>query len=262
MISILITHYKRPNVINDCLQALRSVSWSRPIEIVVTDDGSSREDQEYLKTLSIDTLLLSEKNVGLASNLNKGLRACKGNYIIYVQEDFIVNPNFAEVLDESIMVLEKGSLDMIRFCANYRFNKLIPVTNKINRIPKFSFHNFHINTFQYSDNPFITTPAFFNRFGYFLENTSGGYGETEFAIRILNSKAKIGITNDYYFKHARGIPSVMDVDVHMQKAKKKKIGLKRKLWRFARAIRQHIEWILYNPKNRKLYTYSNKRSSK
>lgn len=261
MISILISHYKRPKTIIECLKAIRLVAWDRPIEIVVADDGSDSEVQDLLKTLSIDTLLLSEKNMGLASNLNKGLKACKGDYILYVQEDFMVKPDFVEVIEESLKVLNEGVLDMIRYCANYRFNHLIPITEKINIIPRFSFRNFNVNTFQYSDNPFMTTPTFFKRFGYFLENTSGGYGETEFAMRILKSDAKIGITNKYYFKHTHGIPSVMDVDSNIPKVKGK-TRTKKKIWRFARAIRQHLEWMLYNPKNRKLYTYSNKRTSK
>src|SRR5690606_8564093 len=99
------------------------------------------------------------------------------------------------------------------------------------------------------------------RFGYFLENTSGGYGETEYAIRILNSNAKIGITNIYYFKHAANVASVMDVDTKKIKSKKRK-GIKKKVWRFARALRQHLEWILYNPQKRRLYSYSNKRKGK
>jgi glycosyltransferase involved in cell wall biosynthesis len=232
-----------------------------PFEIIVSDDGSDSKTQHFLKTLNIDTLLLSEENKGLASNLNKGLKACRGNYILYVQEDFLVRENFVDVIEESLKLLKDGTLDMIRYCANYRFKHLIPITKNINKIPRFSFQNFNNNTFQYSDNPFMTTPSFFTRFGYFLENTSGGYGETEYAIRVLNSNAKIGITNIYYFKHATNVASVMDVDTNKIKSKKKK-GIKKKVWRFARALRQHLEWILYNPQNRRLYSYSNKRKAK
>ncbi len=258
MLSILITHYERPQIIAECLDKIRQINWACKIEIVVSDDGSTINAQNFLKTLNIDTLLLSERNLGLASNLNRGLKACRGEYILYVQEDFFVDPAFVEVIEESLMLLKVKTLDMVRYCANYRFNHLIPITKKINKIPRFSLRNFNINTFHYSDNPFMTTPSFFEQFGYFLENTSGGYGETEFAIRILNSDAKIGITNKYYFKHAHGISSVMDVDLAIPKANRKS-GIKKKIWRFARAIRQHLEWLLYNPNTRKLYTYSNKR---
>lgn len=243
MISILITHFKRPEVLSSCLKALRAIEWAVLIEVVVTDDGSSPQIQNILKTLPIDILLLSEKNMGLTSNLNKGIKKCRGDYILYVQEDFMINSGFVEVIEESLKLLNQNKLDMIRYCANYRFSHLIPITENINRIPKFSIRNFNINTFQYSDNPFITTPTFFKRFGYYLENTSGGYGETEYAIRILKSDAKIGITNKYYFKHIMGIPSVMDVDLDNSK-RKIRTGTKKKIWRFARALRQYLEWVL------------------
>ncbi|WP_417558566.1 glycosyltransferase family 2 protein [Mesoflavibacter zeaxanthinifaciens] len=261
MLSILITHYGRPDSIVECLERIRALDLSMPFEIIVSDDGSDSKTQQFLKTLKIDTLLLSEENKGLASNLNKGLNACRGNYILYIQEDFLVQENFVDVIEESFNLLKDGTLDMIRYCANYRFKHLIPITKNINKIPRFSLQNFNINTFQYSDNPFMTTPSFFARFGYFLEDTSGGYGETEYAIRILNSSAKIGITNIYYFKHAANVASVMDVDTNKIKSKKRK-GIKKKVWRFARALRQHLEWILYNPQNRRLYSYFNKRKAK
>ena len=259
MISILITHYKRPEKLEKCLLALKKIDFeNRNVEIIVADDGSDSKTQDFLKSLQVDTLLLSEKNMGLASNLNKGLKACAGNYILYIQEDFIVSPDFNEVVVESVKIINEGKLDMIRFCANYRFKHLVPISNNINRIPKFSFRNFNVNIFQYSDNPFMATREFFEKFGYFLENTSGGYGETEYAIRILNSSAKIGISNKYYFKHSKGV-SVMDVDLNKPKLKPKK-GLQRKIYRFTRAGRQYLEWLLYNSNNRKLVTYINKRS--
>jgi hypothetical protein len=135
------------------------------------------------------------------------------------------------------------------------FSHLIPLTKHISRIPKFSFKNFNINTFQYSDNPFLTTPTFFKNLDYFLDNTSGPFGETEFAIRVLKSNSKIGIADKNYFGANNASTSVM-----VTKPVKQQLGFKRRLWRFSRALRQHLEWLLYQPKNRRLYTYKNKRT--
>lgn len=254
MLSVLITHYNRPEALAICIAAIRKLEFSVPIELVVSDDGSKPEHVKELHKLAIDTLVTTPTNKGLASNLNRGIKACKGNYIMYVQEDFIIKPEILQVLSESMSLLDSNTLDMVRFRANYVFNHLIPLTAHINKIPKFSFRNFNINTFQYSDNPFLTTPAFFERLDYFLENTSGPYGETEFAIRVLNSKAKIGIADKNYFGANAESSSVM-----ITKPVKKDLGFKRKLKRLARALRQHLEWLLYQPKNRRLYTYKNER---
>ncbi|WP_431135833.1 glycosyltransferase family 2 protein [Psychroserpens mesophilus] len=252
MLSILVTHYNRPEALAICISAIQSLKFPLPVELVVSDDCSTPDNLKQLQKLPINTLVTAPVNQGLASNLNKGIKACQGDYILYVQEDFIIRPEFLNLLPESIELLNSGALDMIRFRANYVFNHLIPITTHIFEIPKFSFKNFNINTFQYSDNPFLTTPAFFEKHNYYLENTSGPYGETEFAIRVLKSTSKIGIADRNYFDANNDSSSVM-----VTKPVKQKLGLKRKFWRFARALRQHLEWILYQPNNRKLCTYKN-----
>lgn len=255
MLSVLITHYNRPHALKACLQAIKDVDFGMPVEIVVSDDGSSLENQEAIKQFKIDTLLLSEKNEGLAGNLNKGLRACKGDYILYCQEDFLLLPEIKIVLPESMGLLDSGILDMVRFRANYQFPQLKKVSKHISAIPKFSFRNFYYNTFQYSDNVFLTTKGFFEAYGYFVNETSGDYGETEYAIRIMKSRAKIGIADKNYTKDHKESKSIIG-----QNRTKGKKGQYKKWHMFARALRQHLEWLLYNPAERKLYTYKNKRN--
>jgi hypothetical protein len=143
---------------------------------------------------------------------------------------------------------------MIRLRANYIFPNLIKVSEVVSRIPRFSFRNFNVNTFQYSDNPFLTKTNFYTKFGFYLDGVSGHYGETEYAIRILNSNAKIGITHKKYAKWQHDIKSVMAI----KNPSKNKKGSK-KFWQFARALRQHLEWLLYSDSNRKLFTYINNR---
>ncbi|MFK7782438.1 glycosyltransferase family 2 protein [Psychroserpens sp.] len=254
MLSILITHFNRPEALAICIEAIIKIEFPIPIELVVSDDGSQLKYLDQLQDLPIDTLVTTPVNKGLASNLNRGIKACKGDYILYVQEDFIIKPEILNVLPESFELLNSKQLDMVRFRANYVFSHLIPLTNHVSRIPKFSIRNFNINTFQYSDNPFLSTPAFFERLNYFLENSSGPYGETEFAIRVLKSKSKIGIADKNYFG-----ANVESSSVMVTETVKKRLGFKRKIWRFARALRQHLEWILYQPNKRKLFTYKNKK---
>lgn len=254
-LSVLITHYNRPKALQKCLEAILKLNFNCLIELVVSDDGSEPENLRAIQQLQIDHLVTTSKNQGLASNLNRGIKACTGDFIMYVQEDFIIKPEILNVLPESMDLISNGQLDMVRYRANYVFQHLIPVSQHIFRIPRFSFKNFNINTFQYSDNPFLTTRSFFESLDYFLENTSGPYGETEFAIRVLKSKAKIGIADKNYFAANTESSSVM-----VTTTIKRHSGFKRKLKRFARAVRQHVEWLCYNPRTRKLLTYSNARS--
>lgn len=254
MLSILITHYNRPESLVVCLKTIRDLQLDIPYEIVVSDDGSTLENLQKVRALKIDQLITVFINEGLTANLNKGIKACKGDYIFYCQEDFTILPELSQQLQEVFKVLDNGKLDMVRLRANYVFKHLIRITDEIYRIPRFSFKNFNINTFQYSDHPFITKVNFYKKYGYYLEGTSGPYGETEYAIRILNTNAKIGITKIKYAISQKEVKSVMTINNPVKKRK----GSKR-FWRFARAVRQHFEWLLYSKSSRKLYTYTNNR---
>jgi|TARA_R100000479_G_scaffold33554_3_gene14187 glycosyltransferase involved in cell wall biosynthesis len=257
MISILITHYNRPKALEQCVASFLAFKrGALPIEIIVTDDGSKKYVQDAIKKLPIDTLVTSEVNKGLTSNLNTGIKNCSGNYILYCQEDFIPKPELKALLPEMLEVLDSGKADMIRLKANYTFPKLNYLSDTIKLIPKFSWKNFYYNTFQYSDNPFITTKDFFDNYGYYLENTSGPYGENEYAIRIMKSKAKIAIVNKYLFKNVENVASVIQLEGIR---KKRKILKKLRLHKLIRALRLHLEFLLYNPKKRVLLTIKNKR---
>jgi glycosyltransferase involved in cell wall biosynthesis len=219
--------------------------------VVVSDDASTPNNLERIKEVpGIDRLLLNETNTGLGANLNKVIRAAKGNYILYCQEDFLLDPDIEPVLIEAMQLLDAGTLDMVRLKANYRFPELKPLTENIHAIPSWSTSNFLVNTFQYSDNPFITLPGFFEELGYFLEGVRGDYGETEFAIRVLRFKKRIGITRPY-LAHTN-----VEAESTIRSGKPgNKKGATKKLRQYLRAIRQHLEWAFYRKAKRGLWTY-------
>lgn len=252
-ISFLITHYNRPIDLLQCLAAIRSLNVSDS-EIVVCDDASQKEHLETIQGYEIDQLLVSKMNLGLAANINKGIEACQGEYIIYCQEDFVLDAQISSLLPECLDLLKKEKVDMIRFTSNFSFNKLIPLTATVSLIPKFSFQNFLQNYYQYSDHPFVTRKSFYHQYGTYFEHTSGRYGETEYAIRILKSKAKIGITNRTLASTIIGSQSVL---VNESIFETKEYKMNKSLVRVARALRLYFELILYNKSKRGLITYKN-----
>lgn len=258
-LSFLITHYNRFENLQYCIAAIKKLDLDFEYEIVVSDDGSFKDIQDKLKTIEVNQIVLSDCNRGLAHNINKGIRTCKGDYILYCQDDFILTPQINKIIKESIFVLANKKVDLVRFRANYFFKKLIKISDNIKLIPKFSFKNFLLNAFQYSDNVFIVRSNFFNEFGFYLENTSGDYGETEYAIRIFKSKARIGIVLNGYVVDVEGGKSVMreKVDDRLVNGEKKFY-----LQKFIRALRLHLECLFYNKNRRGLLSYKNKFSQK
>lgn len=256
LISILITHYNRPTDLFKCIKAIQESGISN-FEIVVSDDASTPENLNNLENYAIDTLILSDVNKGLAANINKGIKACKGEYILYCQEDFVLNKHINKIIPECITLLKNNELDIVRFTSNFKFNKLKPLTDTISEIPKFSFKNFTQNYYRYSDHPFITKKSFYNSFGYYLENTSGRYGETEYCMRICNTKAKIGITNKPYASNIEGSQSIL---INEFAVKPSKVNRYKRFIKLARAFRLYFEWVFYNKTKRGLITYKNGRA--
>lgn len=256
MISFLITHYNRSQDLLLCLNAIRALDLSN-YEIVVCDDASELKHLEIIQQYPIDQLLLANKNGGLAANINRGLQACRGQYIIYCQEDFMLSSQLPTILPECLELLSSKRLDLIRFVSNMNFNSTSSLSTNINRIPKFAFRNFLQNYYQYSDHPFITTKNFHPTFGFYQEETSGRYGETEYAIRILKSAAKIGITKQAFAITIEGSQSVL---ANESGGETKSFSFNKKAMQWARAFRLYAELLLYNKKNRGLKTYKNFRN--
>lgn len=258
-ISFLITHYNRPKELVKCINAIKKVM---PLhsEIVVSDDASSLKTIRFLNTLQVDKIVYSSVNRGLAHNINKGIKACNGNYIVYCQEDFVLSETLKARLPELIAALDDKTLDLIRLTSNFRFNTLFKIKNfkTIALIPKFSCRNFFQNYYRYSDHPFITSKKFFENYGYYLENTSGRYGETEYSARIFNTNAKIGITHTYFASLITGSASVL---INEKGVALKKINLPKKIIQLARAFRLYFEFLCYNKTKRGLLTYKNGRKN-
>lgn len=256
-ISFLITHYNRFENLEICINAIRKSNIKFNYEIVISDDGSEKQIQNKILKLDVDQKILSERNYGLAHNMNKGIKSCKGEFIFYCQDDFLINTdsNFCEVFEEAVLLLVMNKLDLIRFRSNYFFPSLIPISKSVFKIPKFSFKNFLVNAFQYSDNPFLIKKNFYDNFGYYLENTSPDYGEAEFAIRIFSSKARIGIVNNGLIKDLEFSLSVVRANI-TPVIKNKKIN--KRIKQYLRAFRMHFESIFYKSSQRGLITYKNK----
>lgn len=256
-ISFLITHYHRAEDLLKCINAIRMLELEN-YEIVVSDDGSDATTLETISTYHIDTLVRAERNGGLASNINKGIAVCKGTFILYCQEDFLLDSNLKKVLPRLLSYLHDRTADMIRLTSYFRFNKVRKLNEDIFLIPRFSLANFFQNYYRYSDHPYIVKSDFYDKHGYYLDYTSGGYGETEYSVRLSRSSVKIAITSIFY---ARGIVGSSSVMMNEEGRLDKSQGYNKKIIKIARAFRLYFEWLVYNKNRRGLITYTNERKT-
>lgn len=93
---------------------------TQPCELVLVDDGST--DAETLKVLaSLDTddvLVIRQENAGAGSARNAGIRATRATYILPVDADDLIEPDYVE---QAVDVLERRPEVGVVYCRADRF---------------------------------------------------------------------------------------------------------------------------------------------
>ena len=101
-ISIIIVHRDRPEYLNICLQSIAVTSFNNNYEIIVVDNGSGKETQEFLDDIEKEVKVVrNEKNLYWSMAANKGVQAADKNskYFIFLHCDIVVlNPAWIDLL--------------------------------------------------------------------------------------------------------------------------------------------------------------------
>jgi glycosyltransferase involved in cell wall biosynthesis len=100
-ISVVVPNYNGFRTICDTLDALLHQSLPRSrYEVIVVDDGSADESVAYLDNLSASCegvrIIIHPSNKGLSAARNSGIHASRGDILIFVDSDIIVDTNFIE----------------------------------------------------------------------------------------------------------------------------------------------------------------------
>ncbi|MCD6406832.1 glycosyltransferase family 2 protein [Candidatus Aerophobetes bacterium] len=97
-VSIIIPSYNRKEILKSCLEALFNQNFPKDdYEIILIDDGSTDDTEKMVKSLSPPcrlTYIKNERRLGQSISRNKGIKEAKGKYLIFVDSDIIVIPDF------------------------------------------------------------------------------------------------------------------------------------------------------------------------
>src|SRR5215467_13224663 len=100
--SIIIVSYNRKL---DVLRCLQSVNKTREVtfEIIVVDNASSDGTTDTLATECHDiTLICSSTNLGFAAGCNLGARHARGEYLVFLNQDTTVDPEWLAALSRPL----------------------------------------------------------------------------------------------------------------------------------------------------------------
>ncbi|GAA4274660.1 glycosyltransferase [Aquimarina gracilis] len=102
--SFIVPVYNRPNEIDELLQSMLAVKYSRDYEIVIIEDGSTETSEQVIEGFK-DKLSISyykKPNTGPGDSRNYGMRKAKGDYFIILDSDVILPLDYLEKVDSSL----------------------------------------------------------------------------------------------------------------------------------------------------------------
>jgi len=98
LVTILTVNYNQSAVTLDLLKSLRSITYPS-YEIIVVDNGSPKDNPDFIKEQFPEiNLIKTGINLGFAGGNNVGVRASRGKYIMFINNDTEVPPGFLEPL--------------------------------------------------------------------------------------------------------------------------------------------------------------------
>jgi GT2 family glycosyltransferase len=98
LVSIISINYDQPAVTCEMLASLRGLTYAN-YEVIVVDNASPTRDPASIAAQFPEVQLIrSEKNLGFAGGNNLGLRAARGEYVLFLNNDTEVEPGLLEPL--------------------------------------------------------------------------------------------------------------------------------------------------------------------
>ncbi|MGV4462934.1 glycosyltransferase family 2 protein [Ornithobacterium rhinotracheale] len=112
MVSIIIPIYNAERYLKKCLDSVLAQSY-QDFEVILVNDGSSDNSEQILEDYCKEyeqLKVFSQKNSGVSEARNLGIRKAKGEYIVFIDSDDYVLPNYIECL---VKDMEQNPCDLI-----------------------------------------------------------------------------------------------------------------------------------------------------
>jgi len=101
-VSIVVISNNRPEYLNICLQSIAVASFNNNYEIIVVDNGSGQETQDFLDDIEDEVKVIRNKdNLYWGPAINQGVAAASKNskYFIFLHHDVVIlNPSWIDLL--------------------------------------------------------------------------------------------------------------------------------------------------------------------
>lgn len=108
LVSIVIVNLNGGELIVNCVRSVLGTNYRR-FEVVVVDNGSTDATIDTIQNIirkapTCVKLIKNQRNLGFAEGNNVGVSSSNGKYIVFLNSDTIVDPNW---LQDMVALLEK-----------------------------------------------------------------------------------------------------------------------------------------------------------
>ncbi|MBN9204121.1 glycosyltransferase family 2 protein [Methylibium petroleiphilum] len=103
-VSVVIPNYNYARYIGDAIDSALALDWPH-VEVIVVDDGSTDGSREVMARYGQRITALHQDNQGQVGACNTGFAACRGNVVIFLDSDDVLDPS---VVREAAAVWRPG----------------------------------------------------------------------------------------------------------------------------------------------------------
>lgn len=111
MISVIVPIYNTGSILAECIESILNSTY-RDFELILVNDGSTDDSLEVCREFcrKDDRIrLIDQENQGASVARNKGLESCKGEWVVFVDSDDSIFPDYLS------FVAEERSADLLIF---------------------------------------------------------------------------------------------------------------------------------------------------
>lgn len=99
LFSIILPTYNRRLLLQRAIESVIAQEYTQ-WELIIIDDGSTDQTQEYIKTIEHDQITyIYQENKGRSTARNCGLLQCNGDYICFLDSDDQLLPNYLSIFN-------------------------------------------------------------------------------------------------------------------------------------------------------------------
>ena len=97
-LSVIIVSYNVKDLFKNCLESILKYTQDLKYEIIVVDNNSTDDSQNYLNSLNNLKIIFSKENEGFAKGNNLGIKEAKGKYILLLNPDTLLLENSLKIM--------------------------------------------------------------------------------------------------------------------------------------------------------------------